>query len=87
MFAAYMPLEIPNEPTETDKKVAAADAAQATANTAQDMADEYKKVAKEAIAADADPLADTEKINVRELAKEGMDTAIHMLRKINSGSK
>jgi len=26
-------------------------------------------------------------INVRELAKEGMETAIHMLRKINSGSK
>ncbi len=87
MFAIPMPSDLPNEPTETEKKVAAADAAQMTATTAQNVADEYKKAANEAIAADADPLADTSKINLREQAAQATEDAIHMLRKLNASPK
>ncbi len=87
MFAAFMPLDLPHEASETDVKVAAANAAQATANAAQDVADGCRKEANEAIAGGADPMADTQKIDIRERAKDATESVIHLLRKINSSQK
>ncbi len=84
MIATLMSSALPIEPTETEKKVAAADAAQVTANTAQNMADEYKKVAVDAIAADAKPTDETQKISIRDRLDEATDSVIHLLRKINA---
>lgn len=78
-----VPIET-SETSETEKKVAAAEAAQLTATTAQGVADDFKKVADEAVEADKDPLVETAKINLREQAEELMKTTIHSLRKLNT---
>jgi hypothetical protein len=82
MFSICMPTDIPHEASESEVKVAAAVAAQATANAAQDVADGCRKEADEAIA--SDPLAVTQKIDIREKCAEATQTVIHMLRKINN---
>ena len=80
-----MPSDLPHEATETEVKVAAADAAQATANAAQDVADGCRKEANAAIA--SDPLAETRGIDIREACAEATQTVIHLMRKINNASK
>lgn len=82
LLMSASPGDIPHEPTDVEMKVAAAAAAQATARTAQVVADEYKKAASEAIA--ADPMADTQKVNMREVCHEATDSVIELLRKVNA---
>lgn len=81
MFAATMPSDIPAEPTEIAVKLAAAQAAQATAAAAQNVADECEKEAREAIA--TDPKAKTQKINLRDVCHSATDSVISMLKKMN----
>jgi ketosteroid isomerase-like protein len=81
MLSICMPTDIPHEASESDVKVAAADAAQATANAAQDVANDCRKEADDALA--ADPMAPTQKIDLREACSEATQSIIHMLRKIN----
>lgn len=85
MYSVFMTApsaDIPIEPSDTEKKVAAAAAAQATAHTAQKLADEYSKAANEAIA--ADPKAETQEVSLRDVCHEATDSVIHLLRKINA---
>ena len=62
-------------------KLAAAEAAQATARAAQDVADEVRQEAEQAIA--ESPVAETAKVNIREMAKKATESAIHMIDKFN----
>ncbi len=86
MFPALMTApagDFPEEATDTQKKVAAAEAAQVTAHVAQVVADEYKKAANEAVA--ADPMAETQSVpTLRQVAHEATDSVIDLLRKINA---
>lgn len=77
------PSNIPHEPSETEVKVAAADAAQVTADTAQKAADDFRKAADDAIASDVPPSTDTTKINLRDVARQATQSAIIELRRIN----
>jgi len=64
-------------------KAAEARAAQATASTAQVVADEYRKSAEEAQAA-AMPVADTGPVSLRAMAHSATESLIETLKKINT---
>ncbi len=72
------------EPPSQGEKVAAANAAQEMADSAQQAADAYQKCAD--ASCQISPNAETEKVNIKELAHDSTQEAIKLLKKINRSS-